>query len=73
VVWEALVGGGSLCRGGADGAGACQPAWAVYALQTVPSRYCKQFVSALNSYQRCTRQEPEFLRQSKNNRSSGKT
>lgn len=47
MVWEVSVGGDSLCRGGVDGAGACRPAWGECALRTVPSRYCKQFVSQM--------------------------
>lgn len=42
MVWVVLEGGGSLCRGGADDAGACQPAWAVCALRTAPFRHCKE-------------------------------
>jgi hypothetical protein len=42
VVWVVLEGGGSLCRGGADDVGACQPAWAVCVLRTAPFRHCKQ-------------------------------
>lgn len=41
VVWVALAGGDSLCRGGADGVGACQPTWAGCALRTAPFRHCE--------------------------------
>jgi hypothetical protein len=43
VVLAALEDGGSLCRDGADGVGAYQPAWAVDALRTAPFRHCKKF------------------------------